>query len=242
MPRPPRRNRRFSWRRRSPLLVIVVLLLLFLLRRGQLLEEFPPAPIAEGEYRVERVIDGDTLLLTNGQRVRLIGVDTPETVHPDRPVEPFGREATEFTREAIASAGNVVRLQLDRQRLDKYDRVLAYVWVGDQLLNEELIRAGLGRAQPQYSYWSTMKNRFLKAEEEAKAQRKGIWSLKERSSQRRIAGYDRVVSLWPKSASAAGNSPIHPCSTAWQRTMCPWRSVISGEVCRHTSRAIGQRG
>ena len=60
--------------------------------------------MSEGPYRVQRVVDGDTLLLDNQWRVRLIGADTPETVHPERPVEPWGPEATEFTRQCLAEA------------------------------------------------------------------------------------------------------------------------------------------
>lgn len=130
--------------------------------------------LAEGIYQVERVVDGDTLLLSNGCRVRLIGADTPETVKPEHPVEPWGPEATQFTREFVDRGE--VRLQLDRQRTDKYDRVLAYVWVGKRMLNEELIRAGLARAEAQYHYSAAMKDRFLAAEMEARAARRGIWS------------------------------------------------------------------
>ncbi len=135
-----------------------------------------PAPqsLPEGVYQVKRVVDGDTLLLTNGCRVRLIGADTPETVKPDHPVEPWGPEATQFTRQFIGHGE--VRLQFDRERIDKYGRLLAYVWVGKRMLNEELIRAGLARAEPQYHYSKAMKDRFLAAQMEARAARRGIWS------------------------------------------------------------------
>ncbi|NQT11874.1 MAG: thermonuclease family protein, partial [Planctomycetes bacterium] len=61
-----------------------------------------PEVLSEGTYRVERVVDGDTLLLANRARVRLQGVDTPETVKPNHPVERFGPEASEFTRRFVA--------------------------------------------------------------------------------------------------------------------------------------------
>jgi len=77
-------------------------------------------------YRVERVVDGDTLLLAGGTRIRLLGVDTPETKHPDRPPEPLGFEAAAFTRSHVEN--RYVKLRFDRERRDRYRRVLAYVY------------------------------------------------------------------------------------------------------------------
>ena len=60
------------------------------------------AALIDGNYRVvERVIDGDTLVMENGERVRLIGVDTPETKHPNKPVAPLGKVAAAFTRRMV---------------------------------------------------------------------------------------------------------------------------------------------
>jgi len=132
-----------------------------------------PESLEEASYAVRRGVDGDTLLLANGARVRLIGVDAPETVKPNWPVEPWGPEASEFTRRFVA--GGAVRLQFDRERLDRYDRFLAYVWVGDRMLNEELLRAGLARVERRFRYSQSMKRRFGQAEEEAKIERRGIW-------------------------------------------------------------------
>jgi micrococcal nuclease len=125
-------------------------------------------------YRVERVVDGDTLVLAGGDRVRLIGADTPETVMPGHPVEPWGPEATQLTRDFVA--GGEVRLEFDGPRQDKYGRNLAHVWVGDRLLEEELIRAGLATAETGYPYSSAMKARLLRAQAEAQAAGRGIWS------------------------------------------------------------------
>lgn len=119
-------------------------------------------------------MDGDTLILVGGMTVRLIGVDCPETVHPNKPVEPWGPEATAFARAMLE--GRQVRLEFDRERLDRYDRHLAYVWLGESLLNEELIRAGLGRAEPQFRYSPAMKARFRRAQQEAQSARRGLWS------------------------------------------------------------------
>jgi micrococcal nuclease len=134
----------------------------------------PPEVVEAGQVRVERVVDGDTLLLDDRARVRLIGVDTPESVKPNHPVEPFGPEASAFTREFVA--GGDVRLQFDRERKDQYGRFLAYVWVGDRMLNEELLRAGLARAMLRYHFSESMKRRFRQAQDEAQAAKRGIWS------------------------------------------------------------------
>jgi micrococcal nuclease len=81
----------------------------------------------QDQRTVTRVIDGDTLVLDGGERVRLIGVDTPETVHPNKPVERFGKEASGFTRKM--AEGKQVRLEYDAETAghDRYGRTLAYV-------------------------------------------------------------------------------------------------------------------
>ena len=134
----------------------------------------PPGTLEEGVYQVERVVDGDTLVLTNGAKVRLIGADTPETKRPDYPVEPFGPEATRFTKDFVA--GGQVRLTFDGRRRDRYDRFLAHVWVGDRMLEEELIRNGLARAITKYDYSQSTKDRYVALEAEARAAGRGMWS------------------------------------------------------------------
>ena len=105
----------------------------------------------KAQYRmVRRVVDGDTLVLENGERVRLIGVDTPETKHPKKPVEYFGKEASRFTRKMVE--GKRVRLEFDQANAytghkDKYRRTLAYVFLEDgTFLNAEIIKQGYGHA------------------------------------------------------------------------------------------------
>lgn len=125
---------------------------------------------------VERVVDGDTLVISGGDRVRLIGVDTPETKHPNKPVQPFGKEASEFTRRMVE--GKRVQIQFDPgETKDKYGRTLAYVYIDGQFLNELLLREGLARAMLNYPFSADAKARFRAAEADAKAARRGIWSL-----------------------------------------------------------------
>ena len=104
-------------------------------------------PIAAGT--VVRVVDGDTIIVRGpGGRtedVRLIGIDTPETVAPGQPVECFGPEASRF---AIARlTGRDVLLEFDRDPIDPFGRTLAYLWLGGQLFNETLVAQGFAQAK-----------------------------------------------------------------------------------------------
>jgi micrococcal nuclease len=163
---------------RRPWVKLVLLVVILVAARYWNLDPLPdePSPVAEGTHEVRRVVDGDTLLLESGDRVRLQGIDTPETVKEDTPVEQWGPEASAFTKQFVRDAGRQVRLTFGRERLDQYDRLLAFVWHDETLLNEELVRAGLARARLNYRYSQTMKRRLRAAEEEAKAARRGIWS------------------------------------------------------------------
>lgn len=179
------RRRRNPW---SQAAIIVVLLLLAIWKWQTRVEPVaPPAREQPGEvagetYRIHHVVDGDTLQLEDRRRVRLIGVDTPESVKPDTPVQPWGPEASEFAKRFLA--GGKVRLQFDREKQDDYGRVLAYVYAvnpatgREELLNEELLRAGLGHALLRHPYSDAMKRRFREAQQEARNARRGIWSGK----------------------------------------------------------------
>ena len=123
-------------------------------------------------YKVGRVTDGDTLLLTNGEYLRLIGVDTPETKHPKKPVEYFGKEAYLFTKNMVE--GKEVRLEYDQTRRDKYNRILAYVYLLDgTFLNAEIIKQGYGFAYTKYPF-KYMED-FRQYEREARENKRELW-------------------------------------------------------------------
>jgi micrococcal nuclease len=99
-----------------------------------------------GSARVTAVVDGDTIDVAwagRRERVRLLGVDTPETVDPRRPVGCYGPEASAFTHQRLQ--GRTVRLTFDRQRRDRYGRLLAYVEVDGRRFNDELLTGGYAR-------------------------------------------------------------------------------------------------
>ncbi len=96
--------------------------------------------------RVERVVDGDTILVRidgRSERVRYIGVDTPESVKPGARVQCFGKAAAAANRRLVA--GREVRLEYDAEARDRYGRLLAYVYRDELLVNAELIRQGYGK-------------------------------------------------------------------------------------------------
>ena len=146
----------------------------------------PPEVVAPGEYQVDRVVDGDTLLLTNRARIRLLGIDCPEIARaPDVPSATgstaavqsaqLAQQASEFTSRLIADGH--VRLSFDRERIDPYDRFLAYVWVGDRLLNEELLRAGLARRYRKATLSYAMDRRYSASEQAARRAGLGLWAF-----------------------------------------------------------------
>jgi len=127
---------------------------------------------------VERVIDGDTIEISptvdGKEDVRLIGVDTPETVDPGEPVEPFGPEASAFTKEQLE--GKSVTLTFDEDETDPFGRALAYVQTDGNIFNETLLEQGYAQlyiVSPNDRY----EEQFTQAQESAKQAHRGIWGL-----------------------------------------------------------------
>ena len=129
---------------------------------------------SSGEWRtVVRVVDGDTLLLDGNERVRLIGVDTPESVDPRRPVEHFGKEASAFVRRTVE--GRKVRLESGNEARDNFGRTLAFVYMEDgSMLNAEIIRQGYGHAFTRYPF--RYSEQFRAFEREARENQRGLWA------------------------------------------------------------------
>ncbi len=123
--------------------------------------------------KVRWVNDGDTIVLSNGARVRYIGIDAPETAHENRPAERYGPEAKAFNRDLVL--GKMVRLELDREHRDQYGRILAYIFLEDgTFVNRELLEKGY--AHFVYKAPNTRHDEaLLIAQREAMAKRLGLW-------------------------------------------------------------------
>lgn len=131
-----------------------------------------------GLYRVEQVSDGDTIVVDmNGrdERIRLIGVDTPETHKPNAPVQCYGPAASAFTQRTLKNQR--VRLVSDplSTNRDGYDRLLRYVYLTDgRLLNELLIQQGYGFYYPYFPF--TKSQTFDAAQAKARLEQRGLWA------------------------------------------------------------------
>ena len=139
----------------------------------------PPTVVDADRWQVEHVVDGDTIVVTRAgveERVRLLGVDTPETVHPNKPVEAFGKQASEHLHALLDGA--TVRLEHPdgSDTRDHFDRLVAYVYrqPDDLLINLEIVRDGYGHALTEFPFDGL--DQFIAAEQEAREARRGLWA------------------------------------------------------------------
>lgn len=124
------------------------------------------------EFTVGRVIDGDTIELITGEKIRYIGIDTPETKDPNRPDGCFGKEAYQKNKELVE--GKTVQLEKDVNNTDRYGRLLRYVYVDGVLINEKLVQEGYAVARsypPDIKYQEKLKE----AETYAREHELGLW-------------------------------------------------------------------
>jgi micrococcal nuclease len=120
--------------------------------------------------RVDRVIDGDTVIISTGERLRYIGINAPEV--GDNPA-PLALEAMEANRRLVE--GKTVRLERDASNTDRFGRLLRYVWINGQMINREMVRLGLAEAvayPPDTRYQTVLDG----AEDEARAAGRGMWA------------------------------------------------------------------
>lgn len=172
------------------------------------------SPPARQTAQVVSVIDGDTIRVSIAGRiftVRYIGIDTPETVDPSRPVEPYGREAAEVNRRLVE--GKTVELDKDVSETDRFGRLLRYVYVetfaGTVMVNAELVRLGYARVStfpPDVKYAQL----FLDLERQARALALGLWAQ------------PSPTPTTPVALASPSPSPIaSPTATPFVRTPAP---------------------
>ena len=123
---------------------------------------------------VTKVIDGDTIEIVGGRKVRYIGIDTPERLDPRKGVQCFGEEAYKKNKELVE--GKRVRLEKDVSETDKYGRLLRYVYAGDIFVNQYLVRQGYAYA---YTFPPDIKyaEEFVQAQRKAREEKKGLWAV-----------------------------------------------------------------
>jgi micrococcal nuclease len=179
---------------------------------------------------VVKVVDGDTIHVRLGSRIEkvcYIGMNAPELHHPTKGEQPGGREAAEANRKLVE--GQTVRLELDLQERDKYGRLLAYVYVGDIMVNAEMVAQGYAQVMtipPNVKY----QDLFLKLQREARLLRVGLW--KDPS----VPGASEGSAASPRASDQASSSPASPRpgvppQDAW---MCPADHPIKGNFTTYS--------
>ncbi len=131
------------------------------------------APYEKQKVKVIRVIDGDTIEIEGKKKIRYIGVNTPELHDPRKPIECYGQTAVDENKKLVE--GKEIFIQKDVSEIDKYKRLLRYVWVGDTFVNDYLVRQGFAQVStfpPDVKY----QQQFLEAQMEAKKNNRGLWS------------------------------------------------------------------
>jgi micrococcal nuclease len=164
--------------KRSPLIILILLFYVILSlscnREGSLLNDHEILP---DSALVEEAVDGDTIRISGSRLVRYIGIDTPELRRKrgGRWVydpTPFSEDAYELNKRLVE--GKSVRLEYDKEKTDKYNRILAYLYVGDIFVNGEMVKSGLARTSihpPNTRYAGLL----MSLEKDAKEAKRGIW-------------------------------------------------------------------
>lgn len=134
------------------------------------------------EVTFSSCVDGDTAnVIIDGEitKIRFLAIDTPETKHPTKGTEPYGKEASNYTCDSLKNA-SIIEIEYDSNsdKTDKYDRELVWVFVDDNLLQEELIQLGYAKVAYLYGDYKYT-SRLQEVEENAKNSKVGIWNDKE---------------------------------------------------------------
>lgn len=170
-------------RQLSTLLSAIIALIVIFIGGGEVVKKIPKAdeasgPFDESQVMVVEVVDGDTFKAQDQnskviKTVRLIGINTPETKDPRKPVEFYGKEASAYVKDLILN--RKVTLVADVENLDKYNRLLRYVYLGDgTLVNEKIVKDGYAQIMtipPNVKFVDI----FTAAEKDARDNKRGMW-------------------------------------------------------------------
>lgn len=177
--------------------------------------------------KVSSVTDGDTfrVIINNKEdKVRLIGVDTPESVHPDESKNTeFGKTASNYTKSQLENKD--VILELDIQERDKYGRLLAYVYLNDEMFNETLLIEGYARVS---TYPPNVKyvDNFTKLEKQARESNKGLWALEEnQQTQQNVENNTVEDNIKSSEIQYVGSNE----SNKYHKVNCRWAKKIKPE-------------
>lgn len=195
------------------------------------------------EATIVRVVDGDTLevkIQGQSEKVRLIGVDTPEVHESDKlrrdagrtkqdkeTIKALGKRASNFTKSLI-HAGDQVNLEYGQEPRDKYQRLLAFVWLSDgRLLNETIICEGYAVALTRYPFRSDYMERFRACERQAREKNKGLWATDNGTTSLSSPGTPPATSVAPDNTQIRGNKK----SRIYHLPHCPsYRGISSANV------------
>jgi micrococcal nuclease len=179
------------------------------------------------DSNVVRVIDGDTLKITlNGREetVRLLLIDTPETVHPNKPVEPFGKDASNFTKNTLPQ-NSKIQVELGISERDKYGRLLAYVYKNGKMINEQLLEKGLARVAYIYPPNTKHIDEFRVIQSRAQKQAIGIWSIENYATDR---GFNDNVTKQSSNHKQNITSSSKTANNIYSNQQC--KKVIKGNI------------
>lgn len=163
------------------MLGLIIFLSLALLRLLVFKPEQATNPKTWQIVTVRHVIDGDTIELTDGRRVRLLGIDAPEAGYYGKAAEPYSEESTAWLRHRIE--GREVQLRTDHPEKDRYDRTLAWIYdPGGLLINQQILIEGQAKLLPDFGLPADLEPSLREAESEARLLKRGIWGARRRAA------------------------------------------------------------
>ncbi len=196
-----------------------------------------PALLLAGQYRVIRIVDGDTIVVNykgKNEKVRLLCVNTPESVHPDKKQNiPMGKMASDYTKKRLK--GKYVDLEFEGPIRGRYGRLLAYIIVDGINFNLELVREGLSPYYIKYGFSQKYDKEFREAERYARTQELNIWGDPELTRK-----YLRLKSKWEQYRTKVSSPPATVQKKEWKYVASRKSKVFHRPGCKYAKR-IGHK-